>query len=325
MQRDLVADKKWFTKEEYLTGLALANLVPGPMATQLAIYLGYLKGGVSGATLVALAFTLPAFFCVLTLGVLYVHFGGLSWIQGAFYGVNAAVIPIIARAAWRLTGLAITRRFLWALFGLMAVSTYVMQKESLILFVLCGLAAVVQYRKRILGFFAAEPFMFLFFFKASATVFGTGLVIVPFLYSGVVKEYGWLTDRQFLDAMAVGMITPGPVVIAAAFIGYLAGGFGGAIAAYLGIFLPVYLFVVLFAHSARKLVENPTVKIFVDGVTAAALGALAAAALMLAQRAITDMGSILIACAALLILFKTKTPEPIIILGAAFAGWVTRL
>ncbi len=338
MQQDLVDDRHWISKEDYVEGLALAQLAPGPLAAQLAIYLGYLRAGVLGATLVGVAFVLPSFVMVLALSVAYVRFGGLKWMQGMFYGIGAAVIGIIARSAFKLTKITLGKdRLLWAIFIVLAVSTAWTSREIIWLFLLGGVIAMLvksfPARARVgsaagLGLFVAGGVftsnqlreVFLYFAKAGMFVFGSGLAIVPFLYGGVVQGHHWLTDHQFVDAVAVAMITPGPVVITVAFIGYLVAGTAGAVAAALGVFLPVYLVVVVLAPSYKRWAKNPQLNAFVRGVTAAAAGAIAGAVVVLARRSIYDLPTAVIAILSLAVLFRWKVPEPVIIAVAAMAG-----
>jgi chromate transporter len=346
MQRDLVERRGWFTKKEYTEGLALAQLAPGPLAAQLAIYLGWLRGGTWGATLVALVFVLPSFLMVLILSVVYVRFGGLTWMQGLFYGIGAAVIAIIGRSAWKLLKMTLTQdRLLWAICLVSAVVTAWTESEIVWLFVAAGVVALIAKAPPRLGRSAAvlAPWPWLlsgvhgpatvatlwtiawYFAEAGAFVFGSGLAIVPFLHGGVVKDFGWLTERQFLDAVAVAMITPGPVVITVAFIGYLVAGFAGASVAALATFLPCYLLVVIPAKHFRRAVDDPRVRAFVDGVTAAATGAIAGAGFVLGRRAIVDVPTVLIAAATLGVLTKVKgVSEPLVILGAGLVGLVIR-
>jgi chromate transporter len=343
MQRDLVERRGWFTEAEYRQGLALAQLAPGPLAAQLAIYLGWLRYRVAGATLVALAFILPSFLMVLGLSVLYVLFGGLPWMRGLFYGVGAAVIAVIARSAVKLMRMTLGRNaFLWVLCAANAVVTAVLEAEILWVFLGSGAIAVLAANRALLGassVLAAAPSWMLvraaadssaglqfemawFFTKAGAVVFGSGLAIVPFLYGGVVREFGWLTEQQFLDAVAVAMITPGPVVITVAFIGYLTAGLPGAVLAASGVFLPVYLAVVLLAPAFHRVTGNASVRAFVDGVTAAATGAIAGASIVLARRAIVDLPTAAIGVATLTVIVLAKrVPEPVAILGAGLLGW----
>jgi chromate transporter len=348
MQRDLVERRGWFSKEDYLKGLALSQLAPGPLAAQLAMCLGYVHGRVTGATLIGLAFILPSFLMTLALGALYVAYGGLGWMQAAFYGVGAAVIGIIVRSAWKLMRLTMGRdRLLWAVAGLMAIVTAWTETEIGSLFILCGVVVLLIQAppRRLLAWVGASktlpavgwPLLLLtglaapattgvlaqilwFFTQAGAFVFGSGLAIVPFLYGGVVQEYRWLNDQQFLDAVAVAMLTPGPVVITVAFIGYLVAGLAGGTAAAVGVFLPTYLFVVVPYRWFDRFSENPQVKSFVNGVTAAAAGAIAGACVVLGRRAIFDPPTALIALAAFGLLWRFKVPEPILIAAAGAAG-----
>ena len=322
MQRDLVEERRWFTADEYMKGLALAQLAPGPLAAQLAIYLGWSRAGVLGATLVALAFVLPSFLMVIALSIAYVRFGGLAWMQAAFYGVGAAVIAIIVRSAYKLTRLTLARdALLWVLFALNAIATALLEAEVVSLILGSGVVTLaarwVAVRRAPVLSLALAPALFWFFVKAGAFVFGSGLAIVPFLYGGVVREHGWLTDQQFLDAVAVAMITPGPVVITVAFIGYLVAGNTGAVLASLGVFLPCYLFVVIPAPYYARFADDPRLKAFVGGVTAAATGAIAGAAFVLARRAIIDVPTLLICVATLAAsIWLKRIPEPLLIAAA---------
>lgn len=344
MQRDLVEERGWVTRDEYVKGLALAQLAPGPLAAQLAIYLGWARGGIFGGTLVAFAFVLPSFVMVIGISVAYVRFGGLAWMQAAFYGIGAAVIAIILRSAYKLVRLTLGRdRLLWTIFVANAIATAVLEAEVISLILGCGMAtlAVQRWKSRSpvplsivppLAFAASASAvpasagtLFWFFAKAGAFVFGSGLAIVPFLYGGVVREHGWLTDQQFLDAVAVAMITPGPVVITVAFIGYLVQGFSGAVLASLGVFLPCYLFVILPAPFYARFAGNPRLKAFVNGVTAAATGAIAGAVYVLARRAIIDVPTLLIFAATLACLVWLKRiPEPVVIAAVGIASVLLR-
>lgn len=332
MQRDLVEERKWYTPEQYGRGLALAQLAPGPLAAQLAMYLGWARGGVAGASLVGLAFVLPSFLMVVALAALYVRFHGLEWMQAAFYGIGAAVIAIIARSAVKLVRATLKRDLvLWALFALTAIVTAVTEREIVWLFVASGFAAVVARRPfRSSVALAAIPWLtlgrlFLYFTEAGTFVFGSGLAIVPFLYGGVVERFHWLTQREFLDAVAVAMITPGPVVITVGFIGYLVAGPLGALACALAVFLPCYLLVVIPAPYYERYATRRGVVDFVAGVTAAAIGAIAGAAFVLGRRSIVDIPTILIFAVTLaaLALPKRKIPEPLLIALAAIAGLIT--
>jgi chromate transporter len=347
MQRDLVERRRWLSKQDYVEGLALAQLAPGPLAAQLSIYLGWVRGGVLGATLVGIAFVLPSFLMVLGLSALYVEFGGLPWMRSAFYGIGAAVIAIILRSVWKLVKLTLAKDpLLWILFGLNAAVTAWTESEVIWIFIASGLLAMfVKAPPRgsnsapllgvsplpvwaVSGLFGAASAGVLatlgwYFAEAGAFVFGSGLAIVPFLHGGVVTRFHWLNDQQFLDADAVAMITPGPVVITVAFIGYLVAGPLGACVAALATFVPCYLFTIVPAPYFRRFSKNPSLKAFVDGVTAAATGAIGGAAFVLGRRALIDTATVLIALVTLgmLVRFK-KVQEPLLIAAAAAAGLV---
>ena len=351
MQRDLVVGRRWVTVEEYKEGLALAQLAPGPLAAQLAIYLGWTRWKLLGATVAGLAFVGPSFLMVLALSAFYIRFGELSWMQGAFYGIGAAVIAIVARGAGKLLRSSVGHdRLLWAVVLVNAVVVAWVEAEILWVFALSGVVVLAwrAWRGRISspGTAAAAivPWWLItglhgpastetlgqilgFFAKASVVVFGSGLAVVPFLHGGAVGEYGWLTERQFLDAVAVSMITPGPVVITVAFIGYLVAGPLGGLLAAVGMFLPTYLAVVLAAPSFHRVMASEHLKAAVDGVTAAATGAIAGAVVVLGRRAIVDGPTIAIAIATLLVLARLRhVPEPLVIIAAGVVGVVlTRL
>ncbi len=343
MQRDLVEERHWISKQDYLEGLALAQLAPGPLAAQLAMYLGWVRARVLGATLVAVAFILPSWLMVLALSALYLRYGGLSWMQGAFYGIGAAVIAIIARSALKLVRMTVQKDWLlWAVFLVMMAVTAWTASEIIWLFLLSGAvvlfarapprlparstAAAVVPAWLLTGLAGATSpglvwTVLVYFATAGAFVFGSGLAIVPFLHGGVVDQYHWLTERQFLDAVAVAMITPGPVVITVGFIGFLVAGALGAVAAAVGVFLPCYLMVVIPAPYYRRFAQNRQIKAFVAGVTAAATGAIAGAVVVLGRRAIVDLSAVAIGLATLAILtWARKVPEPIVILATGVAG-----
>jgi chromate transporter len=341
MHRDLVEERGWIDQQDYLEGLALAQLAPGPLAAQLAIYLGWVKGRVLGASAVAVAFVLPSFLMVLALSVAYTRFGGLPWIQGAFYGVGAAVIAVVARGAARLATMRLGRdRLLWTIFTLNALVTAWTSAEILLVLVASGVVVLLARRDDGAGAGCllllpaglapgvvgpATPgtlgAIFMTFAEAGAFVFGSGLAIIPFLHATVVTGAQWLTERQFLDAVAVALITPGPVVITVAFIGFLVAGFAGAAVAAVAVFLPCYLLVVVPAPYFRRIARHRSIRDLVDGVTAATTGAIAGAVLVLGRRAIVDLPSAGVGLAALLVLVGLKkVPEPAVIAAAALAG-----
>ncbi len=352
MQRDLVEGRKWIAEADYKEGLALAQLCPGPLAAQLAMYLGYVRYRFLGATLVGLAFIWPSFLMVVALGWLYTLYGGLTWMQAVFYGVGASVIGIIAHSAYKLTSKTIGRDpLLWGIYLVTAVVTIVTQTEQILLFLAAGVLVWLvkappgdlwrRWNKGKTSAISLSPIplaallaiggtaggtlwaIFTFFAAAGAFVFGSGLAIIPFLYGGVVQGHHWLTDRQFVDAVAVAMITPGPVVITSGFIGYLVAGFPGAAVAALGTFLPCYAFVVVAAPAFRKYGKRPAIGAFVKGVTAAAIGAITGAVIVLGRRTITDVPTIALALVTLVLLWRwKKIPEPFVVLGSAVVGLI---
>ena len=345
MHRDLVGERAWISEADYKEGLALAQLAPGPLAAQLAIYLGYVHFRILGATLVGIAFVVPSFFMVVALGWAYVHFGGLPWMQSVFYGVGAAVIGIIVMSTKKLTQKSVGKdKLLLAIFLVLAAVTVITESEIAWLFIAAGvlvwfLRAPPNFLKRnttlnsvgaslpmLAGLFGTLDLPLLtqigvFFAKAGAFVFGSGLAIVPFLYGGVVTEHHWLTDKQFVDAVAVAMITPGPVVITVGFIGYLVAGLPGASVAALATFLPCYLFTVIPAPYFKKYGKVPGVLAFVDGITAAAIGAIAGSVIVIAKRSIIDIPTAVIALVTIGLLWKfKKLQEPVIVAVAAVLG-----
>ena len=355
MHRDLVENRKWITEEDYKEGLTLAQLAPGPLAAQLGIYIGFIHYRVLGATLAGLAFILPSFIMVVVLGMAYKAFGGLPWMQAIFYGVGSAVIGIIILSSYKLTIKSVGKLnlksiagnwLLWLFYLTALVITVITESEEVLLFIAAGLIYMffkspprqLNFSKAYMplllfadiGFWKYEPEQLtkiaLFFLKAGAFVFGSGLAIVPFLHGGVVMENHWLTETQFIDAVAVAMITPGPVVITVGFIGYLIGGMAGATVASFATFLPCYLFTVIPAPYFKKIAKIKSIKAFVDGITAAVVGALMGSVLVITGRTIKDIPTLLIAVVSLLLLiYFEKIKEPVIILLAAIVGITIKL
>jgi chromate transporter len=351
MRRDLVEDRKLIDESTYNLSIALAQIMPGPLAAQTAMAIGYFQGGVMIATLVGLAFILPSFLMVLGLSALYVAYGGMPWMQSVFYGIGAVIIAIIAIAAYRLArGTNKRDPLLWTIFVVMLVTTAWTGTELATLFLLAGLlvllvrawpgassavalsiagvaaAALIVGLERALSTSTASGDqhallqILVFFTKAGSFVFGSGLAIVPFLQQGVVHDMAWLTEHQFLDAVAVALITPGPVVITVAFIGYLVEGVAGATVAAVGIFLPVYFFTILPAPWFRRHRDNLQLRAFAAGATTAASGAIAGAVVVLGQGAISDLATACIALTGLVLLVRYRIPEPLLVLGAGLAG-----
>jgi len=352
MHRDLVERRRVVAEDTYRLALAFAQIMPGPLAAQCAIALGYFEQGVLGATLVGLAFVLPSFLMVLAISMAYVAFGGLWWMQALFYGIGAAVIAIIAIAAYKLARTTNKRDpLLWGIFAVLAVVTVLTKAELAVFFIIAGVVVLVikappsWLRQHLQGLargahmFFAVPMLqlapaasdassivlleiLLFFTKAGAFVFGSGLAVVPFLYEGVVQDFHWLNERQFTDAVAVAMITPGPVVITVAFIGFLVAGFAGATLAAIGIFLPVYVPVLVFSPWFKRHRDNAQLRAFVQGATAAATGAITGSVFILGQRAIFDVPTATLGLLSLGVLWRFKLHEPIVVGAAGLAGLI---
>lgn len=353
MHKDLVEDKKWIEEEDFKQGLALAQLAPGPLAAQLCIYLGFVHYRIVGATMVGLAFIIPSFIMVVLLGMAYKLYGGIAWMQAVFYGVGAAVIGIIANSSYKLTTKSIgkisleslkSNWLLWLFYVIAASFTYYTKQEQLLLFIAAGFIYMfVKAPPKWAKTNTAQSFVLLqigfwdydndklakiaiFFAKAGAFIFGSGLAIVPFLHAGVVTENHWLTENQFVDSVAVAMITPGPVVITVGFIGYLVAGFPGASVAAIATFLPCYLFTVIPAPYFKKISKNESIKAFVSGITAAVVGALVGSVIVIATRSIVDIPTGLMAIASILaLIYVKKIQEPHIILIAAILGCIIKL
>ncbi|OLE22535.1 MAG: hypothetical protein AUG44_24700 [Actinobacteria bacterium 13_1_20CM_3_71_11] len=345
MQRDLVERRGWLSRRDFLDGVALGQTMPGPLAAQVVMWLGYLRAGTLGALATATVFIAPSFLLVLAVAVVYAHYQGLPVVQALFHGIAPAVMAIIAVAAYKLARLTNHRDLrLWAISAVLAVVTALTGAEIALLFIAAGLLMILlDARPRWLrrptpaagltglpglplagkalaavvsgGTLAALGW---FFLKAGAFIFGSGLAIVPFLRDGVVHQHHWLTDSQFLDAVAMGLITPGPVVITATFIGYLTAGWLGAIVATVAIFTPIFLGVVLPGRWFIRHRDNAQIQAFVKGATAAAAGAIAGAVVVLSRQTLTDWPAAAIAVVALALLLKWKLKEPLLVgLGAA--------
>lgn len=348
MERELVAGKGWVTKEEMREGIAVCQSLPGPLAIQVGIWLSYLRGGFWGAWAGGWAFILPNFVIVATLGALYVHFGGLPWVTAIFYGVSPAVIALILHSGYRLTKLGMDDWLQWALAGVAFAVTVAVRAEVAWIFLASGVVGVLYYGSLLRARAAASTTrsfliglplvaggadasaatstmlgkLFVFFLKAGSLTFGSGLVIVPFLEKGLVQQTGWLNEREFLVAVAMGMMSPGPVVITATFVGFLVAGFWGALTATIGIFLPSFLLVLIIAPVLMRYRTNPNVQGFIKGAYAAAIGTILGACVLLGRIAIGDWLTALVALASLVVLFRWKVSNPLLIACAAVIGLV---
>jgi chromate transporter len=342
MERELVGERAWLTKEQMREVIAVCQSLPGPLAIQVGIFISYLRGGQLGAWAGGWAFILPNFVIVAALGALYVHYGGLSLITAIFYGVSPAVIALILHSCYRLAKLGMEDWLQWVLAAVCFTVTILLQAEVALLFIGAGIIGMFYYGTLIrrppsgTALSAAVPViasapvpvattstigkLLLFFLKAGALTFGSGLVIVPFLQQGVVREYGWLNEHDFLVAVAVGMVSPGPVVITATFVGYLVAGFGGALAATVGIFLPSFVLVLVVAPILARHRTNRNVQGFIKGAYAAAIGTILGACVLLGRIAIGDSFTILVGLLALTALFRWKVSNPLLMAMTAVAG-----
>lgn len=345
MEKDLVQDRGWLTRQEMRDAIAISQSLPGPLAIQVGIFASYLRGGFWGAWAGGWAFILPNFLIVAVLGALYVHFGGLSWMTAIFYGVSPAVIALILHSCWRLAKLGMEDWLQWVIAVFCFVITIVFQAELAVLFIGAGIIGVLYYgwllgRRKAppvsgavallpLGAVTAKPAttttlgqLFIFFFKAGSLTFGSGLVIVPFLEKGLVQQTGWLNGREFLVAVAVGMLSPGPVVITATFVGYLVAGFWGSLIATVGIFLPSFLLILFVAPILIRNRNNVYVQGFVKGAYGAAIGTILGACVLLSKIAIGDWLTALIALGSLVALFKWKVSNPLLVAITAAIGLI---
>jgi chromate transporter len=345
MERELVEERRWLTREEMREGIAVCQSLPGPLAIQVGIFISYLRGGFWGAWAGGWAFILPNFVIVAALGALYVHFGGLSPVTAIFYGVSPAVIALILHSCYRLAKLGMEDRLQWVIAAACLAVTVAVQAEVALLFIASGLAGILYYgslgrrvRAWTLPVLAALPLgvgagsasegsilakLLAFFLKAGSLTFGSGLVIVPFLEKGLVQQTGWLNERQFLVAVAIGMISPGPVVITATFVGYLVAGFWGSLVSTVGIFLPSFLLVLLVAPMLVRHRANPNVQGFVKGAYAAAIGTILGACVLLVRIAIGDWLTALLALGSLGALFRWKVSNPLLVAVTAIIGLIT--
>ena len=346
MERELVGDKKWLTKDEMREGIAVCQSLPGPLAIQVGIWISYIRGGFWGAWAGGWAFILPNFVIVVALGALYVRFEGLPAVAAIFYGVSPAVIALILHSCYRLTKLGMKDWLEWALAAAAFGITVAVQTEVALVFIGCGIVGLLYYGSLVRGRTTASttslmigmPLLAIgppggglgtmlgklltFFLKAGSLTFGSGLVIVPFLEKGLVQQTGWLNEREFLVAVAMGMISPGPVVITATFVGYLVAGFWGSLVATIGIFLPSFLLILIVAPILVRYRTNPNVQGFIKGAYAAAIGTILGACVLLGKIAIGDWLTALIALASLVVLFRWKVSNPLLVAATAVIGLI---
>jgi chromate transporter len=343
MERELVDQDKWLTKEQMREAIAICQSLPGPLAIQVGVYVSYLRGVFWGAWAGGWAFILPNFVIVASLGALYVYLGDLQPVTAIFYGVSPAVIALILHSCYRLAKLGMEDWLQWVIAAVCFAVTVILQAEVALLFIGAGIVGILYYGslfKRTppalsiavlpilaqLGPAATSSSLLgkllLFFLKAGSLTFGSGLVIVPFLEQGLVQQFGWLDQRQFLIAVAIGMISPGPVVITATFVGYLVAGFWGSVVSTIGIFLPSFLLVLIVAPVLARHRGNPNVQGFVKGAYAAAIGTILGACVLLGRVAISDWLTVLIGVVSLAILFRWKVSNSLLIAATAAVGLI---
>jgi chromate transporter len=347
MEKELVQEREWLTKEEFREGVAVCQSLPGPLAIQVGIFISYIRGGIWGAWAGGWAFILPNFLFVAALGALYVYFGDLLPVRAIFYGVSPAVIALILYSCYRLAKLGMEDRLQWIIAAGCFIVTVAVQAEVALLFIISGAIGIAHYgtlfRRRsgvsTLPLLAALPAkigavavavptgsilgrLLVFFLKAGSLTFGSGLVIVPFLEKGLVQQTGWLNGQQFLVAVAMGMLSPGPVVITATFVGYLVAGFWGSVVSTIGIFLPSFLLVLIVAPVLIRHRENPNVQGFVKGAYAAAIGTILGAGVLLGRIAIGDWLTALIGVTSVVALVRWKVSNPLLVAITAVIGLV---
>ena len=344
MRNEVVKRYKWVTDQEFLDMLGAANLIPGPTSTELAIYLGYRRVGWMGLILGGVCFVLPAMFIVLALSWVYVHYGTTPLASGILYGIMPVVMAIIAQALWGL-GTKAVKNWLTGIVGLGVVILYMLGTNIIILLLLAGLIVMLGENLSrikdipITGMIlplaglnlltTSAPFnltlLFLNFMQIGATLYGSGYVLLAYLRADFVLRLGWLTDKQLLDAVAIGQITPGPVFTTATFIGYLLGGLQGSIIATLGIFLPSFFFVAIVGLFIRQIRNSRWASSFLDGVNAASLGLMLAVSIQLASAALIDPITIGVALICLIILIRFQTNSTWLIAGGALIGLIHTL
>ncbi len=340
MEQDLVQKRQWVTREEFREAVAVCQSLPGPLAIQVGIFISYLRGGFWGAWAGGWAFIFPNFVIVATLGALFLRVGDLPLVGAIFYGVSPAVIALIVYSCYRLTKLGMDDIVQWLIAAGCLAVTVALRAEIALLFAVSGLVGILYYavlrhwRSMPLQLLAAIPpiaggqnhsastlaQLLTFFLKAGSLTFGSGLVIVPFLEKGLVQQTGWLDERRFLIAVAIGMLSPGPVVITATFVGYLVAGFWGSLVSTVGIFFPSFLLILIVAPVLIRHRANPYVQGFVKGAYAAAIGTIFGAAVLLSRIAIGDLLTLLVALGSLAALARWHVPTYALVAVTAVVG-----
>ncbi len=343
MRDEVVTRRRWLDDQRFLDLLGATNLIPGPNSTEMAIHIGYVRAGWAGLIAGGVCFITPAMLIVMALAWAYVRFGSTPEAGWLLYGIKPVIIAVIAQALWGL-GQKAVQGPLTALVGLAALVLYflgvneiallfagglaVMAVENLCRWRRTGLAGILALPGGLsLPALAAAPFslplMFVTFLKIGAVLYGSGYVLLAFLRADFVTRLGWLTDRQLLDAVAVGQVTPGPLFTTATFIGYVLAGVPGALLATLGIFLPSFLFVALSNPLIPRLRSSPWASSMLDGVNVASLGLMAAVTWQLGRASFVDPLTIALALVSLVLLLRFRVNSTWLVLGGAIVGLVS--
>jgi chromate transporter len=338
MEDEVVARRRWMTREQFLDLVGATNLIPGPNSTEMAIHIGHLQAGWAGWMVAGAAFILPATLIVLGLAWAYVRYGALPETSAVLYAVKPVVIAVVVQALWRLGRTALRTPATWAIAVAASLAAAVGMNEIAVLAGAALVAAAARHPRGAVGMFvplamwpaagsavttAAAPGLlavFLFFAKVGAILFGSGYVLIAFLQTGLVEERGWLTEGQLLDAIAMGQVTPGPLSTTATFVGYLLGGWAGAIVATVGMFLPAFFFVAVSAPLVPRLRRSPVAGAALDGLNAAALALMAVATVRLATAAIVDPVTAILTIVSAVLLLRFGVNSAWIVVGAAAAG-----
>lgn len=324
MEDEVVRKRGWLSREEFLDLLGATNLIPGPNSTEMAIHIGALRAGVAGLLVAGSCFILPAMCIVMGCAWAYVRYGRYPQAEGILYGVKPVIIAVVFQALWGLGRTAIKSSSL----GLVTVAAVIASSvgvNELALLLGAGLVMIASAKIRKTGATLAVPLsaLFLIFLKIGSVLYGSGYVLLAFLRSDFVERLGWLTEKQLLDAVAVGQVTPGPVFTTATFIGYVLGGPMAAIVATVGIFLPAFFFVAISGPLIPRMRRSPTAGAFLDGVNAASLALMIVVTWQLAQSAIVDIQTIVLAIASGVALIHFKINSAWLVLIGAVIGLAT--
>jgi len=347
MEDEFVRRRRWLSEDEFLDRLAMANLIPGPSSTELAIFIGFMKRGWAGLLIAGSCFIIPAALLVTAIAIFYVRYGSLPQVAGILYGIKPAVIAIILQALWALGSKAVKTSWLAAI-GIAAALASAWGVPPLVVLLCSGISSATVLRIRRGGAtalasistgmgasFAATAVaaaripvslirLFLSFFKIGSVVFGSGYVLLAFLQTEFIQRLHWLNEKQLIDAVAVGQFTPGPVFTTATFIGYVVAGVRGAMVATVGIFLPGFIFVAVAGKFISKIRASAMGMAILDGVVVGSLALMAVVAWQLGRAAVIDWSTLLILVISAVLLFRFRANSAWIICGAALVGWLAR-